>query len=410
MSFDMGGTTAKLCVVEKGEPLTTNEFEVDRVYRFRKGSGLPIKVPVIEMIEIGAGGGSIAHLDSLGLLKVGPRSAGADPGPACYGRGGRLPTVTDADLVLGFLDPGFFLGGRMTLDRAAAERAVKEQVADPLGLSLTEAAWGIHQVVNESMANAARVHAIERAKDPRSFPLFCFGGAGPVHGYRVAEILHSPAMIAPFGAGVTSTIGFLSAPLAFDFVRSAYGRLDDLQWDTVNGIFSEMEADGQAVLTRSGVPAEQISYTRSADIRYVGQGHEVRVPVPNGALGPPARDQLFRAFETVYEQLYKRAGPSVGLEVINWRLVVAGPKPDLNLASTGAAGGDAPSALKGQRDAYVHEERGYRAVPVYDRYALAPGARFDGPAIVEERESTVIVGPRGRCSIDSLRNLRVDFS
>lgn len=410
LSFDMGGTTAKLCVIENGEPLTANEFEVDRVYRFKRGSGLPIKIPVIEMIEIGAGGGSIAHIDALGLLKVGPESAGAQPGPVCYGRGGTEPTVTDADLVLGYLDPDFFLGGRMKLDRAAAERAIKEKIADPLGMSVTEAAWGIHQIVNESMANAARVHAIERAKDPRTFPLFCFGGAGPVHGYRVAEILHSPAMIAPFGAGVTATVGFLAAPLAFDFVRSAYGRLDSLDWEQVNAIFAELEASGREVLVSSGVPADQILYQRSADMRYIGQGHEVRVAIPGGVLGADSREAIVAAFEQVYAQLYQRTGPNVGLEVINWRLVVSGPRPELKLTQRLAAeGGAAEAALKGYREAYIHEARTYQRVPVYDRYRLGPGATFHGPAIVEERESTVVVGPRGRVSIDALRNLRVDF-
>src|SRR5207253_6398462 len=183
LSLDMGGTTAKLCVIEDGQPLKTHELEVDRVYRFRKGSGLPVRIPVIDMIEIGAGGGSIARVDSLGLLKVGPDSSGADPGPACYGRGGTQPTVTDADLLLGYLDPEFFLGGRLKLDRAAAEAAISSKIAEPLGMSPLRAAWGIHQLVNEGMASAARVHAIERGKDPRSLPLFAFGGAGPGHGF-----------------------------------------------------------------------------------------------------------------------------------------------------------------------------------------------------------------------------------
>jgi N-methylhydantoinase A len=410
LSFDMGGTTAKLCVVEAGEPLTSTEFEVDRVYRFKKGSGLPVRVPVIEMIEIGAGGGSIARLDSLGLLKVGPESAGADPGPACYGRGGAEPTVTDADLVLGYLDPEFFLGGRMRLDRQAAEQAIQTRIAQPLGISLVEAAWGIHQIVNESMANAARVHAIERGKDPRSFPLFCFGGAGPVHGYGVAEVLHSPAMIAPFGAGVTSTVGFLTAPLAFDFVRSAYGRLDELDWAQASSIFAELQAEGRALLVDSGVAADRIRYTRSADMRYVGQGHEVAVPLADGQLGPGSLDSIVQAFEQVYRRLYQRGGPSVGLEVINWRLVASAPRPTLNLATNGAAGrGSAEQALKGRREAYLHEDRDYRLVPVYDRYELGSGAAFDGPAIVEERESTVIIGRRGRATVDDIRNLRIDF-
>jgi N-methylhydantoinase A len=410
MSFDMGGTTAKLCVIEKGQPLTANDFEVDRKYRFKKGSGLPVKTPVIEMIEIGAGGGSIARIDSLGLLKVGPDSAGAEPGPVCYGRGGTEPTVTDADLILGYLDPAFFLGGRMQLDLAATERAIKERIADPLGLSVAEAAWGIHQVVNESMANAARVHAIERGKDARSFPVFAFGGAGPVHAYRVAEALHAPAMLAPYAAGVASTIGFLAAPLAFDFVRTAYGRLGELDWAGVNQIFGEMEDSGHQILLDSGVPEDQITYARSADVRYVGQGYEVRVPLPAGTLDDSSRALLVEAFETVYKQLYGRIGPNVGLEIMSWRLVVSGPRPSLRLKAQGPDSGKAEEALKGRRRVYHPEWREYRESPVYDRYKLAPGATFVGPAIVEERESTVVVGPGARCSIDALRNLRVDLS
>lgn len=410
MSFDMGGTTAKLCVVEKGQPLTANDFEVDRKYRFKKGSGLPVKTPVIEMIEIGAGGGSIARIDALGLLKVGPDSAGAEPGPVCYGRGGTEPTVTDADLILGYLDPAFFLGGRMKLDLAATERAIKERIADPLGIGVAEAAWGIHQVVNESMANAARVHAIERGKDARSFPVFAFGGAGPVHAYRVAEILHAPSMISPYAAGVTSTVGFLSAPLAFDFVRTSYGRLDELDWAAVNGIYAEMEGNGREILLGSGVPEEQISYLRSADVRYVGQGYEVRVPLPAGDLDESSRTSLVEAFEQVYRQLYGRIGPNVGLEIMSWRLVVSGPKPELRLKAEGPDTGTAEEALKGHRKVYHPEWREYRENPVYDRYRLAPGATFVGPAIVEERESTVVIGPGGRCTIDELRNLRVDMS
>ncbi|HEY5002775.1 MAG TPA: hydantoinase/oxoprolinase family protein, partial [Ktedonobacteraceae bacterium] len=209
LSFDMGGTTAKFCVIDQGQPLTALDFEVDRRYRFKKGSGLPVKVPVIEMIEIGAGGGSIAHIDALGLLKVGPESAGAEPGPVCYGRGGTQPTVTDADLVLGYLDPNYFLGGQLKIDLPAAQQAIQTQIATPLGLSLEEAAWGIHQIVNESMANAARIHTLERGKDPHRFPVFAFGGAGPVHGFRVAQALGSPALIVPLGAGVMSAVGFL---------------------------------------------------------------------------------------------------------------------------------------------------------------------------------------------------------
>src|SRR5881409_3421246 len=258
LSFDMGGTTAKACVIDEGAPLVGREFEVARADRFKKGSGLPVRVPVIEMIEIGAGGGSIARVDRMGLLKVGPDSAGADPGPACYNLGGRQPTVTDADLLLGYLDADFFLGGRMRLDRAAAERAVTEQVARPLGLDATATAWGIHRVVNESMASAARIHGIERGRDLRAYPLFAFGGAGPVHCWQVAKILKVPRILIPFGAGAMSAFGLLAAPLAFDFVRTGRQRLDRADWPAINRLFAEMEEEGRALLARAGVAAGKV--------------------------------------------------------------------------------------------------------------------------------------------------------
>jgi N-methylhydantoinase A len=405
LAFDMGGTTAKLCVIENGQPLTSTEFEVDRKYRFKKGSGLPVKVPVVDLIEIGAGGGSIARVDSLGLLKVGPDSAGADPGPACYGRGGKEPTITDADLLLGYLDPDFFLGGRMTLDRAAAEDAIRTKIAEPLEMSLTRAAWGIHQLVNEGMAGAARVHAIERGKDPRALPLFAFGGAGPGHGFGVARILHSPRLIVPFGAGVTSTVGFLTAPLAFDFVRSFVHQLDTVDWDHINALLADMAAQGDAILARSGVAADERRVTRQADLRYAGQGHEIRIDLPDGTLGPDSLPAIAANFEQVYRSLFGRTGPDVPLEGVSWRLLSSGPRPDVKLrASAGVTESD---ALKGQRLVYFPEWQEHRPVPVYDRYRLVAGRVFDGPAIVEERESTSIIGPGARIEVDDTRNLSV---
>ncbi|MFQ5426716.1 MAG: hydantoinase/oxoprolinase family protein, partial [Gaiellales bacterium] len=286
LSFDMGGTTAKLSVVESGRPLTTPEFEVDRAYRFKKGSGLPVRIPVIDMVEIGAGGGSIARVDRLGLLRVGPDSAGADPGPACYGRGGSQPTVTDADVVLGYVDPGSFLGGDMTLDVEAARASIVDRVGKPLGLDVAEAAWGIHKVVNESMASAARVHLTERGKDQRAFPIFAFGGAGPVHAYGVGALLGSPSVVVPIGAGVGSTLGFLTAPLVFDFVRTSLERLDAIDWDHVNAQLDQMAAEGSALLERSGVAPREVSIERAGDMRYVGQGHEGPVRLPGDRLGP----------------------------------------------------------------------------------------------------------------------------
>ena len=407
LSFDMGGTTAKFCIIDKGQPLTAHEFEVDRRYRFKKGSGLPIKLPVIEMIEIGAGGGSIARIDPMGLLKVGPESAGAEPGPVCYGYGGSEPTVTDADLVLGYLDPDYFLGGQLRIDLAAARRAIQERIADPLGISIEEAAWGIHQIVNESMANAARVHTLERGKDPHRFPVFAFGGAGPVHGFRIAKALGSPTLIAPFGAGVMSAIGFLTAPLAFDFVRSWPGRLDAIDWQKANALLGEMEAEGSALLEQSGVSPAQIWHQRAADIRYVGQGHEIQVPFPGGRLDSESIPGIVRSFEETYRRLYERLSESVPLEIINWRVISSSPPPLVRLQATGVEQAATSTARKGSRKAYFPELGGYVDTPVYDRYGLPPGSGFDGPAIIEERESTVIVGPDCRFRIDEQLNLIV---
>ncbi len=409
LSFDMGGTTAKFCVIDQGQPLIAHEFEIDRRYRLKKGSGLPIKLPVIEMIEIGAGGGSIARIDPLGLLKVGPESAGAEPGPVCYGHGGTEPTVTDADLVLGYLDPDYFLGGQLRIDLAAARRAIQERIADPLGLSIEEAAWGIHQIVNESMANAARIHTLERGKDPHRFPVFAFGGAGPVHGFRIAKALGSPALIVPFGAGVMSAVGFLTAPLAFDFVRSWPGRIDRLDWEKVNALLGEMEAEGQALLEKSGVLPEHIHHQRVADIRYVGQGHEIQVALPTGQLRSDSIPAIINSFEEVYRRLYERLSQSMPLEIINWRVTSSSPSPQVRLQVTGDEQTAAQTARKGSREAYVPELGGFRDTPVYNRYGLMPGTSFTGPAIVEERESTVIVGPDCRFRIDEQRNLLVEL-
>ncbi len=409
LSFDMGGTTAKACLIEGGEPLTSSEFEVARIYRFKKGSGLPIKTPVIEMIEIGAGGGSIARIGPLGLLKVGPESAGAEPGPACYGRGGSEPTVTDADLALGYLDPNFFLGGRMRLDREAALRAIEEKVARPLDLDPAEAAWGIHQVVNENMANAARVHAIERGKDPRAYPLFTFGGAGPVHAYGVARALGAPGFIAPLGAGATSAFGFLCAPLSFEFVRSLYGQLGELDWEQVNGVLEELEGEGRNLLHASGVAEPDIRVRRLCDMRYTGQGHEVTVEVPDGRLSSRDTGRLRELYRKEYRRLYQREGPDVPLEAMTWRLEVTAPRPDIQLGGKGDSSSLA-QAQKGTRKIYIPERGGFREVPVYDRYRLVPGMVIEGPAVVEERESTVVIGESGRADIDAARNLIARWS
>ncbi len=403
LSFDMGGTTAKACVIDGGQPLLAREFEVARADRFKKGSGLPIRVPCIELIEIGAGGGSLARLDRMGLLKVGPDSAGADPGPACYAQGGTTPTVTDADLLLGYLDPGFFLGGRMRLDPEAARRAVEDKIAKPMGLSLTDAAWGIHRVVNENMAAAARVHGIERGRDLRAYPLFAFGGAGPVHAWHVGRILKVPRVLVPFGAGAMSAYGLLAAPLAFDFVRTAPQRVDAGDWAQVNGLFADMEAEGRKILRGAAVPDGEVRIRRAAEMRYAGQGHEVEVEMPAGPLGAGSLPAITAGFETAYRALYSRTPMGVPIEALNWRVVVSGPAPTISVSGATRDGG-APAAAprpKGARKAYFPEARGYLDTPVYDRYALGPGAVLAGPAIIEERESTTVAGPGARVTVDN---------
>ena len=416
LSFDMGGTTAKACVIDGGAPLVGREFEVARADRFKKGSGLPIRVPVIEMIEIGAGGGSIARVDRLGLLKVGPDSAGADPGPACYNLGGRLPTVTDADLVLGYLDAGFFLGGRMPLDGDAARRAIEEHVARPLGLDVTAAAWGIHRVVNENMAAAARIHAIERGRDLRSYPLFAFGGAGPVHCWQVARVLRVPRILIPFGAGAMSAYGLLAAPLAFDFVRTGRQRLDAADWAAINAQYAEMETEGRLLLDRAGVVAADVRVTRIAEMRYVGQGHELEAAIPAGSLGPASLAAITESFEHAYRTLYHRLPQGVPIEALNWRVTVSGPAPELRFApalsapagATMRSGVTGLAAVKERREAYFQETSGFVSTAVYDRYALRPGMTFDGPAIIEERESTAVIGPGGRIRVDDTLTLIVE--
>jgi N-methylhydantoinase A len=409
LSFDMGGTTAKACVIDDGAPLVAREFEVARADRFKKGSGLPVRVPVIEMIEIGAGGGSIARVDRLGLLKVGPDSASADPGPACYGLGGRLPTVTDADLILGYLDGEFFLGGRMRLDRQAAARAIEEQVGRPLGLDLTHAAWGIHRLVNENMAAAARIHGIERGKDLRAYPLFAFGGAGPVHCWQVAKILRVPRILLPFGAGAMSAYGLLAAPLAFDFVRTRHEHLDSADWPALNRLLAEMEADGRERLARAGVAGADVRVKRVAEMRYLGQGHEVEATLPSGTLSDESLAAITSSFEAAYRMLYHRLPQGVPIEALNWRVTTAGPAPHVTMHPAATAGGGARGALKGTRRAWFPEADAYVDTPVYDRYALEPGAELSGPLIVEERESTAVVGPGGRCRIDASLTLVVEL-
>lgn len=402
ISFDMGGTTAKACMIENGRAEIAPMMEAARVHRFTKGSGLPIKAPVIEMIEIGAGGGSIAALDAVGLLKVGPHSAGSDPGPACYGMGGTEPTVTDANLVLGYYDPAWFLGGRMMLDLEAARAAVA-RVAEPLGLSVEEAALGIHKVVVEGMAAAARVHLVERGNDPRHYAMVGFGGAGPAHAADVARVMGIAEVIIPPASGAASALGFLAAPLSHEAVRSLRVELaEGLDAEALNRLLEELEAEGRRELEVAGVAAADMTVERSADMRLVGQMHEISVPLPAGRLEAAALPKVREAFLQAYAARYSEPFAGARFEAVNFRIRVAGPVPTLSLAGA-TGGGDTGAKIKGRRTAWF--EGGPQDTAVWDRYALRPGDCIPGPAIIEEREATTVIGPGDAVTVDAGLNL-----
>jgi len=403
IAFDMGGTTAKVSLIHHGAPHRTHEIEVARVHRFKKGSGLPLRVPVVELIEIGAGGGSIAWVDNLGLLKVGPRSAGAAPGPACYGRGGTDATVTDADVYLGHIGTDSFLGGRMKLDRAAAEAAL-DRLAKPLKLDRTAVAAGIVEIVENNMATAARIHIAEQGQDHRRYRLLAFGGAGPVHAYGLARILGIEEVVFPRGAGVASAIGMLVAPRSTEFTRSFVQRLASADWDAVHAILGELEARGREVLREAGAAAADIEIHPSADMRYVGQGYEVTVAVDRQALLDRDAAKLRLAFEAQYRERFARTLPDMQVEVVSWRVrASAAPMADeVRLEQTAVASSNAPI---GERQVYFSELGAFTTTPVYARQRLAVGARVDGPAVIEEAESTVVMGPGAFVTVDANGNL-----
>ncbi len=373
LSFDMGGTTAKAALIQDGEPDIAPMLEAGRVHRFKKGSGIPVFAPVIDMIEIGAGGGSIARVDDLGLLKVGPDSAGADPGPACYGAGGTEPTVTDANLLLGYLDPGYFLGGRMTLDVAAA----------------------------------ARVHIVEKGRDPRRYAMVAMGGAGPLHAARVARQLGMREVIVPPASGAASALGFLGAPVSYEIARSFPVRIADPDYAAIEAMLAELEAEGRARLAEAGA-ASGVTVQRKADMRLRGQMHELSVTMPSEPLSPANLPAMVAAFTEEYQRRYTHLYDGAEIEVLNWRVVCAGPVPTLSTRLAGGA--TAADALKGYRKAWVPERGAVADVPVYDRYSLPQGQTIEGPAIVEEREATTIVPDACSVSVDEQFNLRLSLS
>lgn len=409
VSFDMGGTTAKMCLIRGGEPSISDTFEIARVRRFKRGSGLPVRIPTIELIEIGAGGGSIARVDELGMLKVGPDSAGANPGPACYGLGGTHPTVTDADAVLGYLNPEFFLGGRMGLDLDAARQAIATHIAEPLGISVTEAAYGIHRIVNENMISATRVHIAERGADPRRLKLVAFGGAGPVHAHEIARALKMRGYICPASAGVGSALGFLTAPTSFQLARTRIARLTPAEFSGFETTYRELEEEGKATLTGAGIASNDMRFIRQADMRHVGQGHEILVTLPEGDLTTLSLDDLRQRFFEAYELIYGHAHHHLDLEITTCRLNATGPVPTVELEELAGQSTDPTQAIKDKRPAYFPQVGDYVMTPRFDRTKLAPGSRFQGPAIVEDIDSTAVIGPGTTIEIDRYANLVATF-
>jgi N-methylhydantoinase A len=415
LAFDMGGTTAKLSLIDRGEPLTAYAFEAARQKRFLEGSGLPIRISTIELIEIGAGGGSIAHVDEIGLLKVGPRSAGSQPGPAAYDLGGTEPTVTDADFALGYLNPDYFAGGEMRIDMTAA-RAALERLAARVKLSLTDVAWGIHDVVNENMAGAARVHVAERGRDPRDYALLCTGGAGPVHAYEVARKLGLRQVICPPAAGVASALGLLVAPARVDRVATVGLRLDRDSPAALETAFRRLEDDARAVIADTGLKLETASVRRLADGRFLGQGFDLVVELPDGPYDASAasRERLTAAFEKAYREKFALTPPEVPIEFINIRVAVRAPVAEASGGSVAAGGrssaettAGAAGAVKGVRPAYFPANRRFEPTTVYDRGRLAPGDEIRGPAVIEEEGSTLVIGPGGMARVVASGNLVV---
>jgi len=409
ISFDMGGTTAKMCLVEDGAPDHKFNFEAGRVRRFQKGSGLPLKVSVVDMIEIGAGGGSLAHVDATsGLMKVGPRSAGAKPGPVCYGLGGTQPTVTDADLVLGRLDPSYFLGGELKLDLKRVHGIFADKIASQINVASQDAALGVQRIVDETMAAATRMHLAEKGRDPRQYTIIAFGGAGPVHAWNLARLLKVGRVVVPLGAGVASALGFLVAPPATDMVRSYVARLERVDWSHVNAMLSEMQKLGCDLLTEAGADRERITYTPTADMRYVGQGFEIPVRLPGLSLSAADLPTLRESFFSSYRMHFGRLVEDASIEGLSWRLACVAPNTDIRISARGSQGGEGTNACRGERPV-LFEGYGWRTCPVYDRYALRTGATFFGPALIEERESTCVVGPGTQVSVDEMKNLVIEL-
>ena len=395
LSYDMGGTTAKVCLIDDGEPHTSRTFEVAREYRFLKGSGIPINIPVIEMVEIGAGGGSIADVDAMNRIRVGPESAGSEPGPASYDLGGVAPTVTDADLLLGRLNPENFAGGSIRLNVENASKALDSVIGSKLGFKTSHTALGVSEIVDENMSNAARVHAIESGVDIETYTIVAFGGAAPIHVARLAEKLNIQKIVIPPGAGVGSALGFLQAPVSYEVIRSYYQRLDDLDYHGINQLLHSMRKEATDVV-EPGAQGQRTREIRTAFMRYIGQGHEVSVEIPvkleEAELDSQSSGRLTIAFETEYTRLYGRTIPSLEIEILTWSLLVSTKEFD-GLAINMFAKAYAPDTTEFRK--LMDAESGeFNDAAVYDRLSLAPGAKIEGPAIVTESDTATVITRR----------------
>ncbi len=400
LSFDMGGTTAKICFIENYLPQSARSFEVARIYRFKKGSGLPLSIPVIEMVEIGAGGGSIAHVNALGNIQVGPQSASSEPGPACYGLGGDMPTVTDADLVLGKIDPDRFAGGRLPLDASAARDAIETKVARPSELSIDLAAFAINEIVDENMSSAARVHGIESGKDVARHTMIAFGGAAPLHALRVAEKLGITRVVIPGSAGVGSAVGFLLAPVAFEISASVYMKLAEFTAAPLNNAIDRIRDRAMTVVLKAGDSA-QVMERRMAFIRYIGQGHQVPIAIPVRTYGEDDARLLQIEFEREYERLYGRLIPGLGCELLGISLSVSAPRQTefLKVPACRTEQTYAPDPV-GHRNLFDATSARHVSAAVFARAGLAPGARIEGPALIEEDETTSVITSRFVATVD----------
>ena len=406
--FDMGGTTAKSCLIQDGHAGLVSTFEVGRVQRFKKGSGLPIQVPVVDLMEIGAGGGSIAKINKLGLLQVGPESAGADPGPASYCQGGEYPTVTDADLVLGYLDPDFFLGGTMKLDIELSKKAIEEKIAKPLGTSMVEAAFGIHDLINETMASAAKTHIAEKGGNPSLITVSAFGGAGPVHTYGLAKKIGASRVLVPPLAGVGSALGFFTAPVAFDMSRSHRVVVETANFMEIETLFNDLERESAKVLESSQKGGE-ILYTRTLLMRFVGQGAEIDLVIENKDFNGFSKDDIKVMFHEEYKRLYGRTSVDSPIEFVTFKVRASLPKKPFSISKLTTENTDIQNCIKGQRQAFSVIKRAYIPFTVYDRSKLFADARFEGPAIIEERESTIVIGEDGVARVDEFGFIWIDI-